>query len=274
MLVCHPCHRPLTLLVGGLLTGLVACTTGPTVQQPEPSASPPVVSSGSPSPITSASPTATGAGGSTVATVAEIRRTPVFVRPLHPPQEQPASEGMGLQIGETVRTQGQALTEIDLANGLAFRLGGNSILTLQPNSRLQLTAGEMITWVQPNRTVPAEIVTPAATAGIRGTTVYVKIPANTQDGTLFFAWEGAVALRLPGQAEEIMLKTAEELRIRPGERDIRQLRRRIRRLNRAEWRRLRQQDRLVHGFRRPLPTLAIINRIRPGQVTPDPLPRP
>ncbi|PSB26538.1 FecR domain-containing protein [Stenomitos frigidus] len=209
-----------------------------------------------------------------IAKISEIRKLPVFVRLLSAPQEQPAEEGMGLQAGETIRTQGQALTQIDMNSGLAFRLAGNATLTLQPDNRLNLTAGNMITWVQPGKKVPTEIVTPVAVAGIRGTTVFVKIPQDPNDGVLFFAWEGSVAVRLPGQTEDILLKTADEVRIKPGDRDIGQIRRRVRRMSRAEWRQKRQTDPLLRSFKKgKMSTLSIIERLKPGQLTLQALPK-
>ncbi|MBW4583342.1 MAG: FecR family protein [Tildeniella nuda ZEHNDER 1965/U140] len=203
-----------------------------------------------------------------IAKIIEIQKLPVFVRLLNAPQEQPAKEGMGLQAGETIRTQGKALTQIDLINGLAFRLAGDAVLTLQPDNRLNLTAGDMITWVQPGKKVPTEIVTPVAVAGIRGTTVFVKIPKDPKAGILFFAWEGSVTVRLPGQTETVLLKTADEVRIKPGDRDIRQIRQRVRRLSRAEWRQKRQTDPLLRSFKKgKMSTLSIIERIKPGEVT-------
>ncbi len=200
------------------------------------------------------------------AEVAEIFKQPVFIRAVNTTQEKAAQQGMGLNLGDTIRTQGQALAQVNLNNGLGFRIGGNASLTLNPDNRLNLTSGEMITWVNPGKKVPTQIVTQAAIAGIRGTTAYVKIPPDPRQGILFFAWEGIVSVRLPGQKEEIFLKTAEEVHIKPGEKDIRAVQRRVRRLSRAEWRRKRQSDRLLHSFQTPLPTLQIIKQIRPGQV--------
>jgi len=207
-----------------------------------------------------------------IAKISEIQKLPVFVRLLNTDQEEPAKEGMGLQVGETVRTQGQALTQIDLDNGLAFRLAGDAVLKLQHGNRLNLTAGDMITWVQPGKKLPTEIITPTAVAGIRGTTVFVKISKDPKEGVLFFAWEGLVAVRLTGQTEEVLLKTAEEVRIRPGDRDIRQIRQRVRRMSRAEWRQKRAADPILRSFKKAqMSTLPIIDRLRPGQlVLPSP----
>jgi hypothetical protein len=211
-----------------------------------------------------ASPTAVS---NPIAKISEIQKLPVFVRLLNTTQEEPAKEGMGLQVGETIRTQGQALTQIDLDNGLAFRLAGDAVLKLQHDNRLNLTAGDMITWVQPGKKLPTEIITPTAVAGIRGTTVFVKIPKDPKEGVLFFAWEGAVAVRLTGQTEEVLLKTAEEVRIRPGDRDIRLIRQRVRRMSRAEWRQKRATDPILRSFKKAqMTTLPIIDRIQPGQL--------
>ncbi|MBC7972845.1 MAG: FecR domain-containing protein [Verrucomicrobia bacterium] len=225
--------------------------------------------------ISSPTISATPVASNPIAKISEIRNLPVFVRLLSAAQEQPAKEGMGLQFGETIRTQGQALTQIDLNSGLAFRLAGDAVLTLQPDNRLNLKSGDMITWVQPGKKVPTEIVTPVAVAGIRGTTVFVKIPKDPKEGVLFFAWEGSVAVRLPGQTEDILLKTADEVRIKPGDRDIRQIRQRVRRMSRTEWRQKRQNDPLLRSFKKAkMSTLSIIEQIKPGQVTLQALPKP
>ena len=221
------------------------------------------------SPTASATPVAI----EPIAKISEIQKSPVFVRLLNDTQEQPAKEGMALRTGETIRTQGQALTQIDLNSGLGFRLAGDAVLTLQPDSRLNLTAGNMITWIEPGKKVPTEIITPVAVAGIRGTTAFVKIPKDLKDGVLFFAWEGSVAVRLPGQTEAVLLQTADEVRIKPGDRDLGQIRQRVRRMSRAEWRKKRQTDPLLHSFKKgKMSTLSIIKRIKPGQVTLKALP--
>lgn len=221
------------------------------------------------SPTASSTPVTSNA----IAKISEIQNLPVFVRLLNAPQEQPAKEGMGLQTGETIRTQGKALAQIDLNSGLAFRLAGDAVLTLKPDNRLNLTSGDMITWVQPGKKLPTEIVTPVAIAGIRGTTVFVKIPRDPKQGVLFFAWEGTVAVRLPGQTEEVLLKTADEVLVRPGDRDIRQIRQRVRRMSRVEWRKKRESDPLLRSFKKAkMSTLPIIEKIKPGEVTLQTLP--
>jgi hypothetical protein len=247
----HRLLRLPTLLLIGLLS---SCQTSVPVATP-PAKSP------STAPISqSATPTEYPAN------IAEIQKQPVSIRQLNAPQEVAAKAGMGLQFGETIRTRNQAMAQIDLKSGMSFRIGGDAVLTLQPNNQLNLDSGKMITWVQPGQKVPTEIVTPAAIAGLRGTTVYVEMPENPEDEILFFAWEGTVSVRLPNDTEAMELKTGEEVKIKPGENDMGKIRRRIRRLNRDEWRKKLQSDRLLHGFDRPMSTLKIIEKLRPGQV--------
>lgn len=223
----------------------------------------------SPSPTTTPATAQPSAGK-----ITEIAKEPVSVLPVGATQEIPAKERMELQVGETIRTQGDGSVQVELNNGLAFRVGGDSAVILEPNNQLNLTKGEMITWVQPGKKVPAQIVTPAGVAGIRGTTVYVQIPPNPQEGTLFFAWEGNVSVKLPGQTSEIPLKTGEEVTIKRGEKDFRKVRSSVKQMKRSDWLQLRQcipqaetpkcsqqkRIRLFRNFKKSLPTLPLINK--------------
>ncbi len=199
------------------------------------------------------------------ATISEIHKSPVWAKLLNATQEKAAKKNMKLRFGDTVRTQGQALAQIDMKSGLAFRIGGDSVLTIQPDNKLHLKEGEMITWVQPGKQVPAEIVTPSATAGIRGTTVFIKTPSDASQETEFFAWEGSVAVSLPNQPGEVLLKSGEEVKVKKSDKNIEQIRRRIRKIPRQEWLQRRQQSPLINNFARPLPTLAKIDRTAPSQ---------
>ncbi|MFB8789851.1 MAG: FecR domain-containing protein [Potamolinea sp.] len=175
------------------------------------------------------------------------------------------TEGMGLFIGEQLRTVGEALAEIELKNGLAFRIGGNSVLTLQPDNSLNLSKGEMITWVQPGKQVPAKVVTPGAIAGIRGTTIYVNIPDDPNGEIEYFTWEGTMSLKLPNQSEEMLLKAGEIVKVKPGETDINQMRKRVRQLTQKEWETRRKKSRLINNFISPLPTLKKIDQVAPKE---------
>jgi hypothetical protein len=173
---------------------------------------------------------------------------------------------MGLQIGETIRTEGKAMAQINLKNGLAFRIGNNAVLTLQPDNYLNFSAGEMITWVNPGQHVPAKVVTPGGIAGIRGTTIYVKIPQAPNEAIEFFTWEGTMSIQLPNQPEECPVKGGEIVKIRPGEMDIRKIRASVRRLTNQEWLARRRNSPLINKFAKPLPTLQKIDQIAPPAV--------
>jgi hypothetical protein len=175
-----------------------------------------------------------------------------------------ATEQMGLRIGETVRTQGEASAQINLNNGLALRIGGNSVLTLEPDNRLYLKRGEAIAWVEPGRESPVEIITPDAIAEINSSTVSVRISDSPKAETELFVWEGTVTLRLPDRAGEVQLESGNTVRIRRGEADISQIRRSVRQLSNPEWLRRRYQSRLLNNFGQSLPTLARIEQTLPS----------
>ncbi|MDY6781966.1 MAG: FecR family protein [Cyanobacteriota bacterium] len=252
-----------TLTILGLSTILIGCGSSPTSTVNSPNSSVSSPSSPAPTETSPNSPTISPSSPSPEATLSEIQQQPVWVKP---PQTQEVSgeEGMDLQVGETLRTEGDALAQVDLSNGLAFRIGGDATLTLQPSNQLDLESGEMITWVEPGQTVPAEIVTPGGIAGIRGTTVYVKIPDDLNGEILFFAWEGEVAVRLPEQTEEILLQSGQEVRVPPGETDIAKIRAAVRQLPPDEWKARRTDSRLLNKFDEALPTLSEIEAVEEG----------
>ncbi|NES22881.1 MAG: FecR domain-containing protein [Symploca sp. SIO3E6] len=197
----------------------------------------------------------------TFATISDIQKQPVWVRRLNTQDEVPAQENMNLRVGETIRTEGEALAQVELKNGLSFRIGRNSVLTLQPDNRLQLQAGEMIAWVEPGKKVPVEIETPVAIAGIRGTTVYINMPEDPKEGIEFFAWEGSVAVWFPNQTGECLFKSGEQVKIQPGETDIHQVRQQVQKLPLQKLLKRRRQSRLLNNFDQPLPTLPQIDKI-------------
>jgi hypothetical protein len=195
------------------------------------------------------------------AVITEVAAMPVWVKISEPDPESPAANGMGLVYGNTIITADQGLAEVDLRNGLAFRIGGTARLTLQPGNQLNLESGQMITWVTPGQQVPAEITTPAGVAGLRGTTLFVDLPEDPTAAVEFFAWEGTITLRPLGAAEDLVITSGEQLSLRPGENNIPELRQRIRRLSLPEIEQRRSQSRLLNGFSQPLPTQPQIDEV-------------
>ena len=186
--------------------------------------------------------------------ISAVESFPVWLTPVATGEEQPAASGISMVYGDALRTEKDGLAQVELVNGLAFRIGGDATLILQPDNRLNLVSGEMITWVNPGQQVPTEIVTPAGIVGLRGTTLFVSVPSNEEEEVLFFAWEGTIRLQVAAGAEEILLKSGEELRVRPGELDVTTLRRRVRRLGQQEIRQRRRRSPLLNRFQQPLPT--------------------
>ncbi|OLP19242.1 hypothetical protein BST81_05630 [Leptolyngbya sp. 'hensonii'] len=235
--------------------GSLMASCGAAISEGEVSQSPSSAVS-SPQPLAKVDPTAQ---------ITEIQKQPVLVRQLQAKEEIAGREGMGLQMGETIRTQGEAMAEITLQNGLGFRLARNSVLTINPQNELNLTSGDMLTWVPPGRKIPATIVTPTAIAGIRGTTVFVSVPKDGKTPATFFSWEGTVAVRVKGHNEEMLLRTGEEVKIGPGDRDIAKLRRKIRRFSRREFLRRRKESVMMNQFRKPIATHKVIEAAIPGR---------
>lgn len=255
------------LVTLGFASFLLGCRASvPKVTSPSPSLNNTSEQPLPPSPTKVPATPSQTSSASSPATISEIQSQPVWVRRLKATREIPAEEGMGLQIGETIRTEGKAMAQINLKNGLAFRIGNNAVLTLQPDNHLNFSAGEMITWVNPGQHVPAKVVTPGGIAGIQGTTIYIKIPQAPNEAIEFFTWEGTMSIQLPNQPEECSIKGGEIVKIRPGETDMRKIRASVRRLTNQEWLARRRNSFLINKFGKPLPTLQKIDQIAPPGV--------
>ncbi|HEY9738024.1 MAG TPA: FecR domain-containing protein, partial [Trichocoleus sp.] len=193
------------------------------------------------------------------AVITDIPATPVWVQPNEASSESIAAKGQNLIYGNVIITADEGLAEVNLKSGLAFRIGGNARLILQPDNQLNLESGQMITWVTPGQQVPTKIITPAGVAGLRGTTLFVDLPEDPADEVEFFSWEGTIAVRPLGASEDVIITSGEQLRIRPGENDVAELRQRVRRLTQEEIVQRRSRSRLLNGFSQPLPTQSQID---------------
>ncbi|CAN1213420.1 FecR protein domain-containing protein [Tumidithrix helvetica PCC 7403] len=242
-------------LMVAMAIALIGCDTQPTATVSSP-------------PTASSTPTPTVAKEEAIAKVSLVEEKPVFVHPKQSPKEIAAEVGSGLNVADTIRTQGKGRTQVDFNNGVAFRIGGDSILEIQPQNRLHLVSGEMITWVQPGLKVPTEISTSVATAAIRGTTAYVEIPKDINQGVRFFSWEGTVVVRLANSSQEIVLSTGEEIIVKPNSKTPPV----VYRLNLQEWKGRSMNSRFLRSFNAPLPTQSIIDKLVPGQSSLDQIP--
>jgi hypothetical protein len=241
-------------LIAAVAIAIVSCDSQPTFSPSNPPTSTPT-----------AAEVKTSGKEDAIAKVTLVEENPVFMRLKQSKDEIAAKVGAGLNVADIIRTQAKGRTQVDFKNGVAFRIGGDSVLEIQPNNRLHLKSGEMITWVQPGLKVPTEISTSVATAAIRGTTAYVEIPKDINKGVRFFSWEGTVVVRLPNQTKEIILLTGEEIIVKPNS-TIPPV---VYRLNPKEWKTRAQHSRFLRSFRTPLPTQSIIDKLVPGQASPD-----
>jgi hypothetical protein len=207
-------------------------------------------------------PVETQVAQNAIATIREIQGSPVWVQSASGDAETEARVNQTLNAGAVVRTEGDALVQINLDDGRAFRLGNEAKLTLQSSDRLQLERGEIIAWIASGTPGTMDIEMPAGTAGIRGTTVFAEIPA--QGDAILFSWEGTVSFRPRDGAEELLLAPGEEVQLRPGNLDPERLRRSVRRLPMREWMQRRRQSRLLNGFRLPMPTIRAIENAMPS----------
>lgn len=194
-----------------------------------------------------------------IASIRDIVAQPVWLRPSQG-EETTAQVGASLQYEDTVRTEDQALAEIAVGT-IVFRLGGDASLTLRPNQTLQLSTGQMLTWLEGTPPDPVTIQTPVGAAGIRGTTVFVNIEEDPQAPVEIFAWEGEVTFQPTGATEVVVIRNGEQLLVPPGEVDVAALQQRVRRFGAAEFRQRLDTSSLINSFSQPLPTQTDIEAV-------------
>lgn len=203
------------------------------------------------------------------ATLSEISQQPVWVQLLNATNETTAEKGISLRAGEKIRTHKEAVAQVDFKNGLAFRLGGDSAVSLEPNNHLKLSEGEILVWVDPGKKIPTEIITRGAIAKLQGTTVSVKILKELDNAVEIFVWEGTVTVEIPNQPGAVTISSGQEVRIWSGETDIQQVRQRIRRVAYQDWSQRRFQSPLLNNFSKPLPTLLALDQASPPVTAPE-----
>lgn len=244
-------------LVSLALSGfLVGCTTTPNTSAPSPT-------------VDSASSQNESSSQEAPAIVSEISQQPVWVQQLNATNEISAEQGISLRAGEKIRTHKEAVAQVDFKNGLAFRMGGDSLVTLEPNNHLKLSEGEILVWVDPAKKVPTEIITPGVIAKLQGTTVSVKVLKELDNAVEIFVWEGTVTVQIPKQQGELVIKSGQEVRIWSGETDIRQISQRVRRVPYQDWSQRRFQSPLLNNFGKPLPTLLALDQAAPPVAAPE-----
>lgn len=182
--------------------------------------------------------------------VLDVPSRPAFIRP-------PGAAELKARTGQVIAPLSQLRTEkpgrlqVLLADGRAFRLGGNALLQLDSDG-LNLRGGQIIAWINPAalRRRPLRIRTRVGTASIQGTTVFID---DQPDEVLFLSWEGSVEITTTS-GTVFTLSSGEILRATPagwiGPR----------RLSAEEVRQRRQRSILLNGFEAPMETLPVIER--------------
>ncbi|MCT0200096.1 FecR family protein [Synechococcus sp. CS-1325] len=182
--------------------------------------------------------------------VLDVPSHPAFIRP-------PGATELKARTGQVIAPLSQLRTEkpgrlqVLLADGRAFRLGGNALLQLDPDG-LNLLGGQIIAWIQPgaSRHRPLRIRTRVGTASIQGTTVFIE---DQPEEVRFLSWEGTVEVTT-SSGTVFSLSSGDILRATPdgwvGPR----------RLSAEEVRQRRQRSILLNGFEAPMETLPVIER--------------
>jgi hypothetical protein len=154
----------------------------------------------------------------TRAEVIEIPEEPVFwAQP--PVSEATAAVGTQVQTGGYLRTQRPGKAQVQLNDGLMFRLGGDALLEITDGD-LKLQQGQIIAWAKPEGS-QRRIQTPLATAAIRGSTVFIE---QMVTGSRIFSWSGEVEIYptegISGSealgGNPIRLAAGEELLLKPN----------------------------------------------------------
>lgn len=193
-------------------------------------------------------PPAASAGG--LPQVVDVPSRPAFSRPPGA-AEAPAQIGQSLVARTVLRTEKPGRLQVQLPDGRSFRLGGDAVLRLLPDS-LELQQGQIIAWIQPGRPRgrPLQVRTRVATASISGTTVFVEA---SDTAVKLFGWEGRVQVSTD-DGQSVELRAGEQLSWENGTWQPK------RRLTLPELQQRRARSILLNGFSAPMETLPVLER--------------
>ncbi|MFQ3584188.1 MAG: FecR family protein [Cyanobacteriota bacterium] len=193
----------------------------------------------------------------TRAEVIEIPEVPVFwAQP--PAPEAAAAVGTQVQTGGYLRTQRPGKAQVQLNDGIMFRLGGDALLEITDGD-LNLQRGQIIAWAAPGTAgSPRRIQTPLATAAIRSSTVFIE---QLETGSRIFSWAGEVEIYPAEGGDPVILAAGEELMLKP---DMTQLPT-PQKIPRADIEARFAQSALLNGFEAEMSTL---DTLREGLLSP------
>ncbi|MEB3332676.1 MAG: FecR family protein [Synechococcaceae cyanobacterium] len=182
--------------------------------------------------------------------VVDVPSRPAFSRPPWA-AEAPAEVGQRLMYRTVLRTEKPGRLQVQMSDGRSFRLGGDAVLRLLPNS-LELQQGQIIAWIQPGRPrgLPLQVRTRVATASINGTTVFVEA---SDTAVKLFGWEGRVQVRTD-DGRKVELRAGEQISWENGSWQPK------RRLTLPELQQRRGRSILLNGFSAAMDTLPVLER--------------
>ncbi len=187
----------------------------------------------------------------TRAEVVEIPQEPLFwAQP--PAPEALAEVGTQVQTGGYLRTARPGKAQIQLQDGVMFRLGGDAVLELSDGD-LKLQQGQIIAWAKPEGS-SRRIQTPLATAAIRDSTVFIE---QREEGSRIFSWAGEVEIRLPWGGQPVLLQAGEEIRLRPGMTELPA----PEKMSRAALETRFTESELLNGFESDMPSRETIQKL-------------
>jgi ferric-dicitrate binding protein FerR (iron transport regulator) len=188
--------------------------------------------------------------------VVDVPSRPAFVR--FPGQtETNAQVGQIPRPNTMFRTQKPGRLQVNLADGRAFRLGGDALLRLSARD-LTLQRGQIIAWVNPGAKggAPLRVNTRVGTASIEGTTVFIDA---TDTQVKVFSWEGHVKVTTT-EGQTFSLQSGEQLTYGPPGPSQPAAWLGPRRLTLPELTERRAKSILLNGFAVPMDTLSVIEK--------------
>ena len=145
-----------------------------------------------------------------IAEITEIANRPVWIRLLNTDSEAIGTLGKKIKIGESIRTEGNALVQISLKSGTLIRMEGNSNLTIYADGKIAVTKGEILVWVPPQPNITAKITLSGAIATVKNATVYINSAQIVQILNL----EGTTEVLPTGAKTPTLVKAGQNLEIK------------------------------------------------------------
>jgi hypothetical protein len=155
-----------------------------------------------------------------IAEITEIPNRPVSIRFLNSKTDSIATIGRTIKLGETIRTEGNALAQITLKSGMIVRMEGDTILTIIDDRRFQLGRGKIVVWVPAQPNVTAKVMLTGAIASVKNATTYIDSTIDSSKAQQVVSLEGTTEVLLVDATKQILVKAGQNLIIsKNGNRD-------------------------------------------------------